>query len=237
MKKLIFILTISVLCVSGCLSRSSSYHVDYDYGSIDKVAIVAIRGEVQNQNAKDQISDMFMRQLIQKGYAPIPLAQVNAQVQMMADSNTPLEIPDNAYVQVGQALKIPAILVVNVPYFDEEISITAQLIETKQGSVLWMDYDSGKSGFQNAAYGPYGNQDAYLMDPLLMSQGDFQQQEMTLRPGESSLTPVETQKISAIVSRICSSLPPRVSASKTEQAAPILPLTRKTPRTTNDNDW
>ena len=237
MKKLIFILTISVLCVSGCLSGSGSYQANYDFSNIDKIAVIAVNGKIQNDNAKNQISDLFVMELLNKGYAPIPLAQARAKIQELVDMGEIPEPAEDAYIQMGQALNVPAILVVNIPYLNEEISMSAKLIESKAegGSVLWMDQASGRSGFENASgLNGYGiSQEDYLMDPLLMSQvplGATPDQEIPVSPGERALTPRELQKIRSVVAKICSSLP---HAGTNKAAAPIMTKTR-TRRTTSN---
>ena len=236
MKKLIFVLTISVLCVSGCLSGSGYYQADYDFGNIDKIAVIAVEGQVQNESAKNQISNLFVMELLNKGYAPIPLAQAKAKIQEMVDTAEIPEPAQDAYLQMGKALKVPAILMINIPYFNEEISIDAQLINTTEGnvlygSVLWMDRDSGPSGVSDIdtpSYGP--SKEDYLMDPLLMSQGPFgasQDQEMPLAPGQRPLNPHEELKIQYVVSKICSSLP-------SHQTNTTVSGTTARPRTTSD---
>ncbi len=240
MKKLIYVLTISVLCVSGCLSEKSSYQANYNFGGIDKIAIVAVDGEVQNSNAKNQIANLFVMELLNKGYAPIPLAQVIAKVQALVDSGDISEPPqEDAHVQVGQILKVPAVLVINVPYFDQEISITAQLINTDDGSVLWMNQDYGQIGYKSSeAFRNSGNgknKDDYLMDPLLMFQGppeEPQNQQMSIRPGDRSLKIDELQKIETIVSKICSTLPSAVT--KRAEHTGSSPVIRTKPKTTGD---
>jgi hypothetical protein len=238
MKKLFYVLTISVLSISGCLSRSSSYQANYDFGNIDKIAIACVEGQVQNDNAKNQISNLFVMELLNKGYAPIPLAQTKAKVQALVDSAEIAEPPEGAYVQMGQALKVPAVLVINVPYFNNEIFVSAQLIDTKDNSVLWMDQDSGQSGIRGSLSSQNdGNPDDYLMDPLLMSQvppgASKTQEETTTKPGEMPLTPRELQKIQIIVSRICSSLPSPVT-NKPAPSTPAVPVTKTKTRTTSD---
>ncbi len=231
MKKLIVVLAISALCVSGCLSGGGSYQTNYNFGGIDRIAIVAVDGQIQNQNAKNQISDLFVMELLNKGYAPIPLAQVESRIRAMADTEENLKVTQDAYVQVGELLKVPAILVINVPYFKDEIFISAQLIDTKDGSVLWMDQDSGTTSIQNPSpkapksfYGP--DQEDYLMDPLLLhttppalQQESQEPQETIAKCGDMPLSTREFQRVKNIVSKICMSLP---SATPKRTVSPVI---------------
>jgi hypothetical protein len=213
MKKLIFVLAILVLYISGCLSGSGSYQTNYNFGGIDRIAIVAVDGQIENENAKHQISDLFVMELLNKGYAPIPLAQVESTIRSMADTDETLKVPQDAYAQIGEILKVPAVLVVSVPFFADEIFLSAKLIDTKDGSVLWMDQDFGTTGLQNSGLSrnPYGqNQEAYLMDPLLLQSAPPSVSNQKDAPGKTDsrpLTPREFQKMRNIVSKICISLP------------------------------
>lgn len=235
MKKLIFVLAILVLYVGGCLTGSSTYRTNYNFSGIDRIAIVAVDGMIKNENAKNQISNLFVMNLLDKGYVPTPLAQAKAKIQSMAQSEEPLEIPQGSYAEIGKILKVPAVLVINVPYFDDEIFLSAQLIDTNDGSVLWMDQGSGETGIlstgADSRNGNGVNQEEYLMDPLLMlhqPQEQTKQSVLPPKPGERPLTPRESKKVENVVNDICRSLP---SAKINTIEAPIV---RTKPGTTSN---
>lgn len=237
MKKLIFILTISVFCLTGCLSKTGSYQANYDFGGIDKIAILSVNGQVQNDEAKEQISNLFVIELLNKGYAPIPLAQVQAKLNAITESNEASSIEQKDYVKIGRALNVPALLIVNIPYLNNEISITAQLINAKDGSVLWLNQNSGDNEQQDkeTAVNRKGrNQEDYLMDPLLMIEEQPKapkaQETPAATTGERALTPRELHKIEIIVSEICSTLP--------QAKSPKAEIEQKTSTKRNtSNDW
>ena len=112
-----------------------------------------------------------------------------------------------AYADLGKALNVPAILVIDIPYYNEEIFITAQLIDVRDGSILWMDRKSGKTGRSSVDnfYGYYpGGESGFMMDPLLMFT---EPPEMDQEQPDRGLTPNEADKIEKVVSRVCRSLP------------------------------
>ena len=234
MKKLIYVLTISALCISGCVSNSGSYGSGFHFSNIDKIAIVDVGGKVYDVAAKDQIADLFAMELLDKGYAPIRLAQVRAKIKTIEAMNGPEDVnipslPQDAYANIGQILQVPAVLVVNIPYFEEEIIVTAQLFDVKDGSVLWMQKASGRTG-QKARdeFSSGGNQDDFLMDPLLMFQEPpqaFEPYALMAKPGQRALSPAELEKVESVISKICRSLP----------AVPTKEGTRT--RTRRTSDW
>lgn len=233
MEKLIFILTILMLCVSGCLSENGFHQTRYDFSGIDKIAIVAVTGQIENEDAKIQVADLFIMELLDKGYSPMPLSQSQSKIQTILDLE-PINVPSDGYAKMGQLLKVPAVLVINVPYFNEEISISAQLID-KEGSVLWMDQDFGEKGSIGRGRSNGRSQEDYLMDPLLMYQEPPEEEPQIshARPGERPLNSRELQKTKIIVSNICSSLP-TARIYKPASAATQESKIRTKPRTTSD---
>ena len=142
------------------------------------------------------------------------------------------------YTKIGQTLRVPAVLVIKVPYFTNEIFITAQLIDTKDGGVLWMDQDSGEivQANKGSSFDVNGRtQEDYLMDPLLMIQEPQKPkpQEIPQKPGDRPLNPMELQKAKVIVSKVCSSLP-SYGTNKAESIPSSATKTRPQTRTTSD---
>jgi len=208
MRKYICVSLISALLAGGCISGTGSYRSSYDFSSIDKIAIVAVEGEVKSESSQNQIANFFAMELLDKGYSPIMLSQVRAKTRaIMEDLEVDLTQPE-AYADLGKALNVPAILVVDIPYCNEEIFINAQLIDVRDGSILWMDRKSGKTGRSNVddyLYGYYpGGNNGFMMDPLLMFA---EPPDMDQEQPDRGLTPNEAEKIEKVVSRVCRSLP------------------------------
>ena len=204
MRKYFYISLITALLAGGCISGTGSYRSSYDFSSISKIAIVAVEGEVTSEPTQNQIANFFAMELLDKGYSPIMLSQVRAKTRaIMEELAIDLTQPE-AYTDLGKALNVPAILVVDIPYYNEEIFITAQLIDVRDGSILWMDRKSGKTGHSSNdyAYGFGGN--GFMMDPSLMFTEPSQ---MDKEQPDRGLTPKEADKIEKVVSRICRSLP------------------------------
>jgi hypothetical protein len=239
MRKLIFILIITILYTGGCLSSGTgSYQANYNFGKIDKIAIVAVEGQIQNKDAKTQLADVFIMELLNKGYAPIPLTQVEARVREEAVSNKVSVPQQDAYTRIGQMLKVPAVLVIKVPYIDDEIFITAQLIDTQDGGVLWMNQASGEIAerVRETSNNSGRNREDYLMDPLLMyqePQKPIQSQELPENSAGKMFNPMELQKTRLIVSKVCSSLP----ACGTPATSTVISAPKTKTKTKTTSDW
>jgi hypothetical protein len=207
MKTLVYSLVIAAVFVAGgCGSTSgnSSFRTGYDFSTLEKVAIVSISGEVKGQAAKDQIAELFAMEFIQKGYTLIGIAQTKALLGQMAES--PVKAADLTAAKatiVGKALNVPAVVIVNVPNFGQEITMTAELINVEDGSTLWMGSGSSKSSrsVPETIIGTF--------------TGGPKEQPEAETDAAKAMTSREIAKIQKVITRICSSLPAKNSAAHT----------------------
>lgn len=203
MKNLILILTIAVFSVVGCRAQQeSSYRAGFDFSTVNKVAIVSVEGALPSEAAKDEIADFFAIELLEQGYAPMGRAQVRASLAEEEENDEEimdLTTPERA-VAVGHMLNVPAVLAVRIPHFDQEISITATMIDVDDGSILWLAKGDGKGGgsFSSIFRSKSDSSDDALLAPVL---GDSM--------GESNepLTPDEAERAQRIIQKMCRSLP------------------------------
>jgi len=139
------VLVIAVLFVGGCSSGESYVRAGYDFGKLEKVAVVDVVGAVRGEAAKNQIADFFTMELLKKGYAPVERAQVKS-ILKEHEFQTGGLTPEVDAVEAGKILNVPTVLLVNVPNFAEEMSITAKMIDVEDGSILWLGSGSGRTG-------------------------------------------------------------------------------------------
>jgi len=205
-----------LLIIAGCSSSESFYRAGYDFSKVDRVAVVAVEGTVKSEAARNQIAEFFAMELLRKGYAPLGRSQVNARLKEQQLSPEELNTAEQA-AEVGKILNVPAVLVVNIPHFGEEISIIAALIDVNDGSFLWMGSASAKSRSAPApdVYG-YGIQQS---TGLLASTGneDITGAGITDGPliiAEQGLTPGETKSVQNTMRDICKTLPPKIDQAK-----------------------
>jgi len=213
-------LIVVLLIIGGCSSGGaggSSYRVGYDFSQVDKVAIVAVEGAVRNEPAKNQIAKFFAMELLKKGYAPVGRAQVKTLLKEQEFLSIDPTTGEGA-TQAGQILKVPVVLLVSIPYFGEQISMTAVMLDVEDGSFLWIGSGSGRTGGSGALSTILGT-DA---EAGTVTGGESEQAlggiiGGQLTPAGQALTPSEANNVQTVVTRICRSLPPRAGQKKTKR--------------------
>jgi len=210
MKIVVYTLAIVVLLIGGCASHESSFRIGYDFSTVDKVAVVAIEGTLRSEVAKNQIADFFAMEFLKKGYAPVERAQVNALLKEQELQSTDLTTAEGA-AEAGQVLNIPVVLIVNIPHFGEEISMTAKMMDVEDGIILWMGRSTGKGGRSwTSIFRIFSGEDTGIgvssADGELLGSvvgdvlGGVSGQALSIH---------EAKKAQHIVKRICKSLPSR----------------------------
>ena len=205
MRNTINVLVMAVLLIGGCMRvNESSTQVDYDFTGVDKVAIVSVEGAITSEVAKDQIADFFSMELLEKGYAPIDREQVRAQLQQQEAEVQDLSNIERA-VDVGVILDVPAVLAIRIPHFDEEMTITAKMINVEDGSTLWLASDSGRGKNDISDMFSFSRDrredDSLLNNPMAGPPPISQGQNML------PLTPKEAKNAQEIIKRMCKRLP------------------------------
>ena len=210
MKIVVNVLIIAVLFIGGCSSgRAESYsRAGYNFSMIDKVAIVAVEGAVKSELAKNQIADLFAMEFLKKGYAPLEQARVRALLEEQEFQASELTTEAGA-AEAGKILNVPAVLIISIPHFGDEIAMTAKLVDIQDGTILWLGTGSGKTGGflglgslwgAGAAAGSEENElFGGLASGMLGSVAGY------------ALSPQETERAQRIIKRMCRTLPSRLT--------------------------
>ena len=138
-------LAISMTVLFGCSTGEGQFRAGYDFRSVDKIAVIDVLGDLPGEAAKNQISDFFVAELLRKGYAPVERAQVQSILKEQEFQTSDLSSNEGA-AKAGQILNVPVVLVINIPNFNDDMSMTAKMIDVEDGSVLWTGIGSGKTG-------------------------------------------------------------------------------------------
>lgn len=139
------VLLISVLFVIGCSKGESYVRAGYDFSQLNKIAVVDVAGVVQGDTAKNQIADFFGMELLKKGYEVVERAQVQALLDEQDFQSSDLTRADDA-AKAGRILNVPVVLVANIPMYQEEMNMTAKMVNVEDASILWMGSASGSTG-------------------------------------------------------------------------------------------
>ncbi|MHC4489343.1 MAG: hypothetical protein ACYS9C_13225 [Planctomycetota bacterium] len=219
--------TVLLVIIVGCSSGGgeSSFRVGYDFGALDKIAIVAVEGSVKSDQARDQVADIFAMELLRKGYAPVGRAQVKALLRERELESADLTTVEAA-TEAGLILDVPVVLVIDIPHFGKETSMTAKMINVEDGSILWMGRGSAETkGILGAISGLFrleevdtgtgisGQEDEVLSGVPGDILGD-PVEPAGIRPAFGGpvggvLSPKEAKKMQEIIETMCKSLPAR----------------------------
>lgn len=212
--KLMLLLITGVLTVSfmGCTSSESFSRKGYDFYQVDKIAVIDVVGPVGGEAAKNQIADMFVMELLKKGYSPIERSQV--QVLLKEQKFQASDVTSNENIaRAGEILNVPVVLVINVPKFQDSMTLSAKMLDVEDGSILWMGSGTSSGGGKmmgtiiGAAAGAVvggavtGNEDRVL--------GAIGGGVLGGVAG-NLLSPEKEQKARGVVKKICESLPLRM---------------------------
>jgi len=137
-------LVVAVMLIGGCSSGESYVKAGYDFTSLNKIAVVDVQGDISGEPAKNQIADFFGMELLKKGFEPVERAQVQTVLKEQKFQTSGLTSQEGA-AKAGRILNVPAVLVVNIPNFGEQMSMTAKMIDVETAGVLWMGSGSGKT--------------------------------------------------------------------------------------------
>ena len=207
---------LAVLGLGGCAADKAESFVraGYDFSKISKVAIVDVSGAVAGDAAKNQIGDFFNMELLKKGYTPVERSQVQALLKEQQFQASDITTVEDA-TQAGRILNVPVVLLVNIPTYKEEMSITAKMIDVQDGSILWIGNGSGSTGktlstILGAAAGAAGG--------ALIAGDDSRDKVIGGVAGGviggvlgNAISPQRAEQIQKIVKKMCTELPPRMA--------------------------
>ena len=139
---------LSMLAVAGCsTSKAESQAVaGYDFGKIDKIAIVEVTGRVYGEAAKNRVSDLFAMKLMEKGYKLIERKNIKTLLKEQQFQASDLASKENA-ARAGRILNVPAVMIIDIPkYSGGKMDMTAKLIDVEDATILWMGTGHGDTG-------------------------------------------------------------------------------------------
>lgn len=207
----VLVLAIAAFALAGCSTGESFSRAGYDFTALDKVAVVDVIGAVSGEGEKNQIGDFFVMQLLKKGYTPIERSQVQSLLKEHEFQASDITTSEGV-AKAGRILNVPAVLVVNIPNFDEEMSITAKLIDVEDGSILWLGSGTGKTGrFLSTVAGAAAGAGAGAA-----VAGEGNETTGVIVGGVlggvagQALSPQKATRVKEVIEKICKSMPSRI---------------------------
>ena len=138
---------LSMLAAAGCsTSKAESQAVaGYDFGKIDKIAIVEVTGRVYGEAAKNRVSDLFAMKLMEKGYKLIERKNIKTLLKEQQFQASDLASKEGA-AKAGRILNVPAVLIIDIPkYSGGKMDMTAKLIDVETAAILWIGNGTGNT--------------------------------------------------------------------------------------------
>ncbi|MFP4176617.1 MAG: hypothetical protein ACOCTQ_02155 [Planctomycetota bacterium] len=130
--------------VAGCSSVDHSVESGYDFGQVNKTAVVDVSGDIRGKAAIDQTADLIQLELMKKGYSVIEREKINEVIEEQEFQHG--EATQSEAVKMGEILNVPAIVMANTQVDGASIHMTIKMIDTEGGQVLWVGSGSKKTG-------------------------------------------------------------------------------------------
>jgi len=141
------VLLTMVAAAAGCgtTNADSQAVAGYDFGRIDKIAIVEVGGRIYNEAVKNKISDLFTMELMRKGYMFIERQRIKALIKEQEFQASDLTTKEGA-ARAGQFLNVPAVMTIEIPrYSGGKMDMSAKLIDVETGAILWIGNGTGNT--------------------------------------------------------------------------------------------
>jgi hypothetical protein len=215
MRTLLGCLLTVVMFAAGCATQvgESQGRVGYDFSKLDKVAVLNVIGAA-SPAVKNQIGDYFVLELLKRGYGPVERQQVDEILKEQGFQNTTGITSTEGAVKAGKILNVPAVLLINIPDNEEEVSLTAKMVSVEDGAILWQGTGYGKKNtWLNTVLGAAVGAGAGAAVGNTMGSdgaviGGVAGGVVGGMAGQA-LTPQQAEQVQKIVKEMCKQMPPR----------------------------
>lgn len=139
----------------GCGGSTGESFVkrDFNFRAIKRLAVVEVKGDAnfnKNKVVQNQIADLVGMEFLKRGYEVIERSQIEA---LLTEQDFQAA-PEGGAASIGKILKVPSVVIVNVPEFGDKMQMTVKMVNVQNGTLLWMGSGSGsKSGGGGAVLG------------------------------------------------------------------------------------
>lgn len=203
---------LAAVIVGGCASsKGESYSlVGFNFAEIDEVAILEVTGAVRGETVKNQIGSFFEMELIKRGYSPIERSHIQVLLKEQEFQNSDITSNTGA-AERGRVLNVPAVMIINIPKYKEEMTMTAKLINVEDARILWMGTGSGTTGKTFATI--FGAVAGAAAGVAVAGEGDqFAGGVIGAVVGGvagQALSPQQSEQVKKVIAKVCESMPER----------------------------
>jgi len=205
---------VGILVACGCASqKGESYsRAGFNFSSLEKVAILDVSGSVRGDAAKNQIGDFFSMELIKRGYTPVERAEVQKLLKEQEFQASDITSNTDA-ARAGNILNVPAVLLVNIPTYKEEMNMTAKIVNVEDGGILWVGSASGSTGKTLSTIVGVA---AGAAAGVAVAGGDSRDRVAGGVIGGvlggvagNALSPQQAEQVQKLIKKLCEDMPPR----------------------------
>ena len=203
---------LAAVVAGGCASsKGESYSlVGFNFAELDRVAILEVTGQVRGETVKNQIGTFFEMELMKRGYSPIERSQVKVLLKEQEFQASDIT-SDQGAAAAGKVLNVPAVLLINIPKYKEEMSMTAKLVNVEDARILWIGNGSGTTGKTFATI--LGAAAGAAAGVAVAGEGD--QLVGGIAGGVlggvagQALSPQQEEHVKKVIAKVCDSMPAR----------------------------
>jgi len=141
---LILLAVLVLLSACASVSGSGDYNRTYDFSAIERTAVVSVDG-IGGDAARDQIASMYNQALLGLGYSPIERSQIDQVLEEQDFARSQVTTASGA-AEVGRILNVDSVVLVNLPEFGETMSMSAQMVDVTDGTILWSASGTARTG-------------------------------------------------------------------------------------------
>jgi hypothetical protein len=189
--------------------------VGFNFAELDKVAILEVTGAVAGDTVKNQIGTFFEMELIKRGYSPIERSRVQALLKEQEFQASDITSNTGA-ARAGEVLNVPAVMLINIPKYKQEMTMTAKMVNVEDARILWIGNGSGTTGRRFATI--LGAAAGAAAGVAVAGEGD------QLVGGVAgavlggvagqALSPQQEEQVKKIIAKVCESMPARFSGRR-----------------------
>ncbi len=210
---------LAALFIGGCATgKGESYSLaGFNFAELDKVAILEVTGAVRGETVKNQIGDLFEMELIKRGYSPVLRSRVQALLKEQEFQASDITSNEGA-AKAGQILNVPAVMLINIPKYKEEMTMTAKMVNVEDGRILWIGNGSGTTG---KTFSTVLGAAAGAAAGAVVAGGDTNDRVAGGIIGGvlggvagQALSPQQEEQVQKIIKKVCESMPARFSGQK-----------------------
>lgn len=162
-RSLLWILVLLVLGGCGGVGSTVFIHPDYDFGYVERVAVLPFENLTDARGAGEQVSRYFLSELLAtRAFEVVEPGEVYRAMQAMSLPREAVLTQDQI-VELGQELKAQALFIGSVAASTtgrsggttvNTVSLVARLVETQKGTTVWSATTSADNrGFWSSLFG------------------------------------------------------------------------------------